>query len=207
VRYSVFTLSDVHIGDKHSLATPKVFLNEEQRIEGGVSDAQRRAVIQGIERNVRAANVVVIDGDLIDGYSLARKELHAEKTFAYTMGMLERWCEKYPNKQFYYALGNHCGDVNIEKREDLLALSHIHPNLHVNDYGVIIGDTLFMHGDLPHQNDAFELSHRGKKGVYREEVSSAHGNNMIGWCSIFNLLIIKATFAYCATVKMASRQK
>jgi Calcineurin-like phosphoesterase len=152
-----------------------MFLNEEQRREGDVSDAQRRAVIQGIERNVRAANAVVIDGDLIDGYSLARKELHAEQTFSYAMGMLKRWCEKYPNKQFYYALGNHCGDVNIEKRRHLLALSHTHPNLHVNDYGIIIGDTLFMHGDLQHQNDAFELSHRGKKSVYRDEVHAASG--------------------------------
>lgn len=151
--YSIFNISDVHIGDKNSLVTPLLFLSQDQRKSSYVTRAQRSAVLQSLEANVAKTDITVVNGDLYNRAVTGVDEPQTASSLNFTLNLLERWATRYPQKTFYMILGNHEGDAgNPHARDALISLANRFPNLHVNDYGVIIGDVLFTHGDLQQQS-------------------------------------------------------
>jgi metallophosphoesterase superfamily enzyme len=150
---TIFNLSDVHIGDKNSLVTPPSYLSPAQREESLVTRQQHSAIIQALESNVRQSDIIVANGDIFDGASYGKKEPQGQPSLQFTINMFERWAQRYPEKTFYFILGNHDGDVGQpEVQAALMQMAAQHPNLHVNEYGVIVGNVLFTHGDLQEYN-------------------------------------------------------
>lgn len=167
---TVFTISDMHIGHARSLATPSRLLDAVEKHQDHFGDEARKAFWETMEHNIRDADVVVFNGDIIDTGFNQSKAQNAQSSAAFVKVQFKRWAERYPKKTFYYVKGNHEGNYS-DISKAIHGIGTQHSNVHVAQYGVVVGDTLFTHGDLQ-LADALSLSSRDPQHY---KSVSAHG--------------------------------
>jgi predicted phosphodiesterase len=160
--FSVFCMSDVHLGANNSILTPTKLIKHDKRYGAGKDDAevkfvassvspqQKSAVMQSIEHIIDSVDMVVINGDFKDKHihfdtslSARKKELHR-----YAYKRIELWLQEHPDTSFYFIMGNHDSYRENEYADKIYGLQERYKNLRVCEYGAVIGNALFTHGDL-----------------------------------------------------------
>ncbi len=138
--YSFTVISDMHIGAETSRLTK-----------------DDKILAQLIER-FKACDDVVLNGDTLEishPFSIPGKRdevldaetLQAvEKRIQKLLPRLKAILEACPHTRFHYMLGNHDGFPIFHER--LTEFAKNHANLNVYEGNVILGDALFVHGDL-----------------------------------------------------------
>lgn len=97
-----------------------------------------------IEESVDWSDLCVWGGDLFDfRWSQAG---NGEATINLALRWLGDWCERFPDKQFIFLLGNH--DAHAPFGEALRQRFADHPKFFGGVDSVRIRDTLFVHGDV-----------------------------------------------------------
>ncbi len=147
---SVLNISDVHIGEHNSFMTPVDLLDEKQLEETSIKEPQKRVIVQdSLEERVKQCDVIVVNGDFRNAPDAEYEDTDKlQLNDDYVLGVIENWAKAYPQKTFYYTFGNHDGKPEDSYYQGLRALEKGYDNLKVTDYGVVIGDWLFMHGDM-----------------------------------------------------------
>ena len=92
----------------------------------------------------KKAEFMVFNGDIFD-FKWSRRE-----SFQHSVDFAVEWLEKlidnFPECSFYYILGNH--DSHLEFVETLKQLAEAKSNFAYQPSHIILGTSLFMHGDL-----------------------------------------------------------
>lgn len=145
----VFSFSDAHLGHRDCLIGTDDLVSASQRNRSNVTSSQRANVDETLEDIIAECDVIVLNGDIIDRMSHI-DTAQQERVIGYVLDRIEQWAHTYPDKSFYYILGNHEG---YDPTVDMYIQEHIQydlnlPNLHFSDVGVMVGDVFFTHGDM-----------------------------------------------------------
>lgn len=112
-----------------------------------------------IEQAVRKAKMVVLNGDIFD-FKWSKFSSIAESVEEALL-WLQKLCALNSNCTFYYLLGNH--DAHPLFVKALAELCKVVPNLKYEEFHLVLGKNLFLHGDVCDlkENESLE-QHRQK---------------------------------------------
>lgn len=110
----------------------------------GQDKRTRDQIIKDIKKASRRAGTVVLNGDIFEALYPA---INVQDTTDNAIQLLEELSKDFPETNFEYVLGNHdCVKSFVEQVEEFASSRE---NVHVHREHLRIGNTLFLHGDLP----------------------------------------------------------
>ncbi len=143
-----------------------------KNVPSSISPQQKSAVMQSVEHIIDSVDMVVINGDFKDKHIQFNTSLSARKQelHAYVSKRLELWLQQHPDTHFFFVMGNHDSYRENEFADSMYALQERYPNFRVSEYGVVVGDALFTHGDLQQCN--LDILSRDKKSDFADRLDT-----------------------------------
>lgn len=105
-----------------------------------------RELMRELLPDLKTARLLVLNGDIVD-FRWSTCASHAE-TLDRTLDWLAELGHELPNCRIHYVLGNH--DCLTAFKPALTQLAEQHRNFQWHEHSLLLGDTLFLHGDCTH---------------------------------------------------------